>query len=176
MDLRHVLMISMLLAFTAARAQDAVAPALSSQRDYSDNATRDMPIACKPGDLERQPGKSLAQVFASDWPAPPEPASEQATVQAQATELGRLSWPRGLEGKRALVVMAVLVAADGKPLRAEPLCSTAMGFDISARRAAMGGKYQPAKLDGMAIVGPAIVVIKFEGARKRGGARGDSDD
>lgn len=192
---RVCLSVALLLA-TAANAQDATtpgatappaapaapeaapgaAPMLSSKRDYSDNTQRDLPIACKAGDLERQAGKSLGQVFGADWPAQPTPSSPDSHSPADATAMGKMVWPRGLEGQRGLVVLAVLVGSDGKPLRAEPLCATANGYDRSAQRSAMGGSYKPALVDGKPITSPAIVVVNFQGSIKRRNPRTDATD
>lgn len=189
---RVCLSVALLLA-TAANAQDATppgattppaapeaapgaAPTLSSKRDYSDNAQRDLPIACKAGDLERQAGKTMGQVFGADWPAQPTPSSPDSHSPADATAMGKMVWPRGLEGQRGLVVLAVLVGSDGKPLRAEPLCATANGYDRSAQRSAMGGSYIPALVDGKPITSPTIIVVKFQGSIKRRNRRTDATD
>jgi hypothetical protein len=194
---RVCLAVALLLATAAANAQDATtsgattptaapeaapeaapsdATTLSSKRDYSDNTQRDLPIACKAGDLERQAGKTMGQVFGADWPAQPTPSSPDSHSPADATAMGKMVWPRGLEGQRGLVVLAVLVGSDGKPLRAEPLCATANGYDRPAQRSAMGGSYKPALVDGKPITSPAIVVVKFQGSIKRRNQRTDVTD
>ncbi|OGT56216.1 MAG: hypothetical protein A3E01_04960 [Gammaproteobacteria bacterium RIFCSPHIGHO2_12_FULL_63_22] len=179
---RVCLTVALLLA-TSANAQDATTPdaptsaaTLSSKRDYSDNAQRDLPVTCKEGDLERQAGKTMGQVFGADWPIQPTPSAPDSHSPADATSMGKMVWPRGLEGQRGLVVLAVLVGSDGKPLRAEPLCATANGYDRSAQRSAMGGTYKPALVDGTPITSPAIVVVSYQGSIKRRNRRTDATD
>ncbi len=155
---------------------DSATDVLASRRDYSNPAERNAPVVCKPGDLERQPGKSLDAVFGSDWPAQPVPTSADAHSPARTIARGHITWPRGLEGQAGLVVTAVLVGADGKPLRVEPLCAMSPGFDNAARRAAMSGKYSPAVVNGLPITSPTTVVISFHQARAgsaRRRSRGD---
>ena len=142
---------------------------LSSRRDYTDPAERDAPIVCKEGDLERHAGKTLGQVFGDAWPAHPAPAV--SATRARTLTHGKLVWPRGMEGKTGLIVVAVLVGADGKPLRAEPLCATTTGFDMAARREAMGATYEAAIVDGQAVVSPTVRVLRFMPPRRQGGGR-----
>jgi len=149
---------------------------LASRRDYLQPAERDAPIVCKDGDLERHAGQSLGQVFGADWPAHPAPTTSGA--RARTVTPGRMVWPRGMEGKTGLVVIAVLVGVDGKPLRAEPLCASTTGFDMAARRNAMDGTYEAAAVDGKPVVSPAVRVTRFVPPRRKGSARrsGASDD
>ena len=49
---------------------------LSSRRDHMLAINRDLAVACKPGDLERVPGRSLGEVFGDAWPAPLEADSD----------------------------------------------------------------------------------------------------
>jgi hypothetical protein len=176
------------LAFAAgALAQDAAPPAeaaaakplLSSERDYTDPSDRDAPITCKPNDFERQAGKTMGQLFGAEWPVAPAPTTA-APTPAKVIELGKVVWPRGLESQNAFVLVAVLVGVDGRPLKAEPLCASATGFEMTSRRIVMGGKYEPATVDGKPVVAPTAVLVKFQRARRTGAARaggsGDRDD
>jgi hypothetical protein len=142
---------------------------LASRRNYLDPKERDAPIVCKEGDLERRGGLSLGQVFGQDWPRQPAPAV--SGVRARSVTPGKMVWPRGMEGKTGLVVVAVLVGADGKPLRAEPLCATTGGFDMAARRNAMDGTYEPALVDGKPVVSPVVRVSRFLPPRRKGPSR-----
>ncbi|MDQ2703011.1 MAG: hypothetical protein M3Y70_09445 [Pseudomonadota bacterium] len=151
--------VAFVLAF--ASASGVAAQELSSQRDYTDNAQRDLPIACMPGDIEGHPGKTLGDVFGSDWPAQPEASSPEARSKPWLVELGPLRWPRGMDYQDAVVIMAVLVAADGTPLRAEPLCSTRMGLTTSVRRALMNGTFVPAMIDGKPVTSVVAIAQVF---------------
>jgi hypothetical protein len=172
------------LAFAAgALAQDAAPPAdaaaarplLSSERDYTDPSARDAAITCKPNDFERQAGKTMGQLFGADWPAAPAPTTA-APTPAKVIELGKVVWPRGLESQNAFVVVAVLVGADGNPIKAEPLCASATGFEMTSRRIVMGGKYEPATVDGKPVVAPTAVLVKFQRAKRTGAARAGGSD
>jgi hypothetical protein len=142
---------------------------LASRRNYLDPAERDVPIVCKDGDFERHAGRSLGQVFGADWPVSPVPTS--SVTRARTLEPGRMVWPRGMEGKTGLVVVAVLVDASGKPLRAEPLCANTTGFDMAARRASMDATYSPAAVDGTPVVSPVVRVIRFLPPRRKASSR-----
>jgi len=162
----------------AGESSEAPRPLLTSERDFTDPSDRDAPIACRAGDFERQAGKSVGQLFGAEWPVAPAPTTGAPTA-AKVLDLGKVVWPRGLESQRAFVLMAVLVGADGKPLRAEPLCASAVGFDMTSRRIVMGGHYEPATVDGKPVVAPVPVLVKFERAKRTGAARagsGDRDD
>ncbi|MGV8942466.1 energy transducer TonB [Thermomonas sp.] len=139
---------------------------LSSQRDYSDPAQRDLLIACKSGDRESFPGKTLGEVFGADWPVQPVPSSADAHSSAQLLERGPMRWPSGMDFQNAYIVVAVLVGSDGKPLRAEVLCSTGMGFDTSVRRHAMASTYAPAEVDGKPITSVLVRVVSFRPSSK----------
>ena len=132
---------------------------LSSKRDYTDNAQRDRPVACKAGDIEDFPGKSMGEVFGTDWPAQPEASDPEARTRVQMLERGKMRWPRGLDPQHAFTVVAVLVGPDGRPLRAEVLCKTRIGFDKAARSYMMSSTYQPATIDGKAVTSVAVQVI-----------------
>lgn len=162
MSMRAIAMGCML----AMLAGGAAAQDLSSQRDYSDPAQRDRPIACKEGDRESVPGKTLGEVFGADWPAQPVPSSPAAHAGARLLERGPMRWPRGLDPQESFTVVAVLVGADGIPLRAEILCTTRMGFDASVRRHAMASTYAPAQVDGQPITSPLVRVVSFRAMEK----------
>ena len=144
----------------------AGAQELSSQRDYSDPAQRDLPIACKADDRESFPGKTLGEVFGADWPAQPMPSSPDAHVGARTLERGPMRWPRGLDPQDVYVVVAVLVAADGSPVRAEILCTTRIGFDAAVRRHAMASTYAPAEADGVPITSALVRVVSFRPSKQ----------
>jgi hypothetical protein len=153
-----------LLASTLALALAAPASAaddLSSGRDYSDNAQRDRPIACKEGDIVAYPGMTMGELFGADWPAQPEPAAGGTHSPAETLERGRMEWPRGLDRQETFVVVAVLVGTDGQPLRAEVICSTRQGFDKVVRRSAMESTYAPARVDGKPVVSVVARVEHF---------------
>lgn len=152
-------LVMMLAGFHACAQED-----LSSRRDYSDNAQRDRPIVCRAGDTERHPGRSLGDVFGADWPAQPEPSSPQARAGVRVLEHGPIRWPRGLDPQDSFTVVALLVDAEGKPLRAEILCSTRQGFDKAVRNHAMAGTYAPAMIDGVPVVSAIVQVVSVRAA------------
>lgn len=157
-DLRHVLLAALL----AAGATPVAAQDLSSQRDYSDPAQRDRPIACMPGDLEGFPGKSLGQVFGDAWPAQPVPSAPGAYTKPRFLKRGRMWLPRGLWPEETINVVAILVGADGKPLRAEVICSTRQGLGMAVRRAAMDSSFAPATIDGRPVTSVLMEVHRFQ--------------
>jgi hypothetical protein len=176
--MRAFLICTLALASTAALADgtpEASRPLLTSERDFTDPSDRDAPIACRAGDFERQAGKSVGQLFGAEWPAAPTPTTGAATP-AKILDLGKVVWPRGLESQRAFVLMVVLVGTDGKPLRAEPLCASAVGFDMTSRRIVMGGHYESATVDGKPVIAPVPVLVKFERAKRTGAARAGGSD
>ena len=125
----------------------------SSRRDHSLNANRDLPIACKPGDLERLPGKTMGEVFGAQWPAQPEPETPQAHGEARL--LAAQFTPgmtRGLPPQPGLVISAVLVDSHGKALKVVPVCATGEGYDVATKRLLMRGKYQPAMVNAQPII------------------------
>ena len=82
----------------------------ASRLDYTLNESRDKPIICKQGDIERHAGQTLAQVFAEKWPVQPEPLPGSERVQAQATRAIRPRGAmRGMPVQPGIVVFAVLV-------------------------------------------------------------------
>ncbi|HZH42965.1 MAG TPA: hypothetical protein VEY50_02610 [Lysobacter sp.] len=133
---------------------------LSSRRDTSDNAVRTLPVRCKPGDLERHPGRSLGDIFGEDWPPQPDVPAERRQP-ARSVKSGSLHLPAGMPATRMVVVSATLVAADGRPLRAEVLCASQGGLDSTVRRAAMRSRYEPARFDGVPMTGVAMQVWRF---------------
>lgn len=162
MRLRGALAALALLALPAAA--PAQAPVLATALDYTLNASRDVPVGCKPGDLQRFPGQSLGQVFGADWPLQPEPSAGGERVRAQLTEVVRRPGAqRGLPAQPGRVVFAVLVDPTGKPLRAEVLCATTEGYDMAAKRLALRASYRPAVIDGVPVTSVAIHVQNFSG-------------
>jgi hypothetical protein len=161
-ELRSILLAVLLAtSASAAGAQD-----LSSQRDYSDPAQRDRPIACKAGDVEGHPGESLGQLFGADWPVQPAPATPEAYVKPHLLERGPMRWPHGMDAQNSLNVVAVLVGADGKPMKVEILCSTRMGLDMMVRRAMLGSTFSPATLDGRPITSVLVAVQRFRAVHR----------
>ncbi len=135
---------------------------LSSRRDHSLNVNRNLPITCKSGDLERRPGRSMAEVFGHAWPMQPEPATAGAHTRARmiATQF-RPGVMRGLPPQPGMVIAAVLVDGKGKALAVEPLCATDEGYDVVTRRLLMRAKYQPATVNGREVVSVAMVVSRY---------------
>jgi len=158
---RVILGAMLMLASSLASAQE---DDLSSGRDYSDNAQRDRPIACKAGDDERFPGRSLGDVFGGDWPAQPEASSPGARTGVAVLGHGPIRWPRGLDPQDSFTVVAVLVDAAGTPLRAEILCSTRTGFDKAVRNHAMADTYAPATIDGKPVTSAIVQVVSVRAA------------
>lgn len=134
---------------------------LSSRRDYSDPTQRDRPIACKQGDIEKFPGKSLGDVFGDDWPAQPVPGKEGSHAAATVVAPGPMRWPRGMDPQQSFTVVATLVDATGTPLRAEVLCTTRLGFDTAVKRHALASTYAPAQVDGKPITSALVRVVSF---------------
>jgi hypothetical protein len=156
-----ILLLSCVLAMPAHAQED-----LSSKRDYTDNAQRDRPIACKAGDIEDYAGKSMGDVFGKDWPAQPEASSPEARTQVRMLERGTIRWPGGLDPQDAFTVVAVLVDAAGKPVRAVVLCKTRVGFDKAARTYMMSSTYQPAMIDGKPVASVAVQVISIRSVER----------
>lgn len=129
----------------------------SSRRDTTDPAVRDLPIRCKQGDLERVPGRSLGELFGAAWPASPAVAVERR-AQAELLHAG-LQSPRDLYLKKGIVVSAVLVDTQGKPLEVQVLCASASGLDMAVRRALVHGRYRSASFEGVPATGVAMVVM-----------------
>lgn len=157
----RVLPLLAVLAVAGARADD---PVRASALDYTLPESRDRPIVCKQGDIERFPGQTLAGVFGEAWPAQPEPSAGGERVPAQLTRYYRDQKSlKGLPAQRGLVVTAILVDASGKALRAEVVCATTEGYDVAARRLAMRASYRPASVDGTPVTSVAMVVVPYGG-------------
>jgi hypothetical protein len=153
---RLAAMLALLLSAGPVMSQD-----LSSQRDYLDPGQRDRPIACKPGDIERHRGMTLGELFGSEWPLQQAPSDPAVSTRPHFTRRGRMQWPPGLALQDSLVVAAVLVGADGKPMRAEILCETRMGMDAAMTRMLLDSKFAPAKIDGRPVTSVLVSVQRF---------------
>ncbi len=165
--MQRVLLAGSLALLVSMGASFAQAPELASRLDYSLNASRDAPIACKQGDIERFPGKTLAQVFGDNWALQPEPAPGSERIRAQMTTSVRLGGGlRGAPTQRGLVVFAVLVDASGEPLQAEVLCATTDGYDNITKRMAMRSEFKPAIINGKPVTSVVVHVQKFEKGKK----------
>lgn len=139
----------------------ALAEDISSKRDYMDPAQRDRPIVCKPGDMERFPGKTLGDVFGDDWPAQPVSSSPENQSGPRVVQEAAMHPPRGMDPQNSFTVVAILISSEGKPLRAEILCSTRMGMDAAVRRQALASSYLPAQVDGKPITSVGVRVAAF---------------
>ena len=149
------------LAVAGVRADE---PVRASALDYTLPESRDRPIVCKQGDIERFPGRTLAEVFGEAWPAHPGPSVDAERVHAQLVRYYRDQRSlKGLPAQRGLVVTAVLVDASGKALQAEPICATTEGYDVAAQRLAMRSSYRPASIDGAPVTSVAMVVVPYGG-------------
>lgn len=163
------LTLGLVLSAAALAQQPAPAPApaakpapAAARPDPTDPKMRDMPVRCRPGQLDRAGGKTLGQLFGAQWPAAPDvPAARRSP--AQAVTLGRVDWPA--ERGQAVATTAVLVDAQGRPLRAKVLCVSADGADAAVERAAMAGTYRPATFDGKPATGVAMVAWRLGAAR-----------
>ncbi|HQW59542.1 MAG TPA: energy transducer TonB, partial [Thermomonas sp.] len=136
----------------------------ASRLDYTLNESRDKPIVCKQGDIERHAGQTLAQVFAEKWPVQPEPLPGSERVQAQATRAIRPRGAmRGMPVQPGIVVFAVLVDENGEPVQAEVLCASTEGYDKYAMRIALQSQYKPALVNGKPVTSVVVHVQKFAG-------------
>ena len=136
----------------------------ASKLDYTLNESRDKPIVCKQGDIERHPGRTLAQLFGDKWPLQPQAAPGSERVPAQAIKVIRPRGAmRGMPVQPGLVVFAVLVDGGGQPLQVEVLCASTEGYDKFARRIAMQSEYKPAVVNGAAVTSVVVHVQKFAG-------------
>ena len=157
-------MLVLILAMWTGSGACASEPVRASALDYTLRESRDQAIVCKQGDLERFPGRSLAEVFGQAWPDQPEPSADADRVHAQLTLYHRNEKAlKGLPAQRGLVVTAVLVDASGQPLRAEAICATTDGYDTAATRLAMRASYKPASIGGVPLTSVAIVVVPYGG-------------
>lgn len=142
---------------------------LTSRRDHSLNANRDLPITCKQGDLERVPGRTLGQVFGDAWPVQPEPASPQAHEAARVLAVqSNPALTRGLPPQPGLVVAAVLVDSTGKALDVVPVCATDEGYDVVTKRLLTRARYRPATVNAQPITSVAMVVSRYRNAMFQG--------
>ncbi|MFT4179217.1 MAG: hypothetical protein QM612_07105 [Thermomonas sp.] len=162
--LGFALALSMLPALSAAQEKEP-----STIRDYSLNANRDLPIRCWKGQLARAPGKTMGELFGDAWPAQPEPAAPDAHSRARLKSLrvGREKL-RGLPMQSGLVVAAVLVDAEGKALKVEPLCATTEGFDMAVKRIYLRAEYVPATVNGKPVTSVAGIIQRFDCAQNEG--------
>jgi hypothetical protein len=85
---------------------------------------------------------------------------------------GKVVPPRGLEGKPATVVVAVLVGVDGKAMASETICMTDGAFEIAAKRVLRNATFAPATIDGQPVVSVLAVPIQFRRPRAGGAAEG----
>ncbi|HZX80817.1 MAG TPA: hypothetical protein VFE72_07695 [Lysobacter sp.] len=127
-------------------------PAAAAQHDATDPRMRDTPMRCRPGQVDVAGGRTLGQLFGADWPASPE-ASRR--TPAQAVKLGHVEWPA--QGGKGTATSAVLVDAQGKPLRTKVLCASTQALVAPVEAAAMQGTYRAATFDGVAGTGVALV-------------------
>lgn len=159
------------LAVLAAAAQaQSPAPRWSSNTDYSAPGARDLPVTCRGGDLQPFQGKTMAEVFGDAWP--PMPVATTAHTPPQVLTRGKVIPPRGLEGKPATVVVAVLVGADGKPLASEAVCMSDGAFAIAAKRVLRNATFAPATVDGQPVTSVLAVPISFRQVRRGGSDSG----
>lgn len=152
----------MLASAIAVAQQPAAAPVAkpAAERRVSDATLRDAPVRCKAGDRDYAQGRSLGRIFGAAWPAAPAAAKVQ---RAEAFTLGRVDWPSDRGAARA--VSAVLVDAQGKPLRAVVLCASVDGADAAVEKAAMAGTYRAATFDGVPATSVAMVAWRLGEAR-----------
>jgi hypothetical protein len=137
--------------------------------DYSLNANRHVPVRCWKGQLERVSGKTMGDVFGDLWPVQPDPATPGAHARPRLKSLHVASAKlRGLPTQSGVVVAAVLVGADGKPIKVETLCATTEGFDIAVKRMYARAEFVPATVDGKPIVSVAGIVQRFSCGQKEG--------
>lgn len=142
---------------------------LTSRRDHSLNANRDLPITCKQGDLERVPGRTMGQVFGDAWPVQPEPVSPQAHEEARVLAIqSNPAMTRGLPPQPGLVVAAVLVDSTGKTLDVVPVCATDEGYDVVTKRLLMRARYQPATVNAQPITSVAMVIARYRSSLFQG--------
>lgn len=148
-----------MLAIAGARAAE---PVRASALDYTLPESRDRPIVCSQGDIERFPGQSLAEVFGKAWPVQPQPSPAGERVRAQLVRYHRNQDSlKGLPSQRGLVVAAVLVDASGRALAAEPICATTEGYDLAVQRLVMRASYRPASIEGTPVTSVAMVVVPY---------------
>lgn len=159
--------LALVLAVAGVPAFASDAPVRSSALDYTDPAARHHPVTCKEGDREREPGRSLGDVFGEQWPEQPRPlpGGETRKAHVRAVQFSR-DIVRGAPAQRGLVVVAVLVDPAGKPLAARPICATTDGYDNKARRLALRSFYEPALVNGQAVTSVAMLIVPFAGGAR----------
>lgn len=150
----------------------AQAPRWSSNTDYSAPGARNLPIICRDGDIQPFAGKTMGEVFGAAWPEVPTTSSAHAPPKVLSH--GKVIPPRGLEGKWATVVVAVLVGADGKPLASEAVCMSDGAFAIAAKRVLANATFAPATVDGTPVTTVLAVPISFRQPR-RGESTGEGE-
>ena len=156
------LMIGALLVAGCLPAQ-AQQPVLSSNTDYSRAGSRDLPVTCKPGDVQPFANKTMSEVFGDAWPA--SPVASKLSAPPEVLSSGRIVPPRGLEGQAATVVVAVLVGADGKSISSEAVCATTAAFSTAAKRALRNADYKPAVVDGTPVTSVIAVPVVFRAGK-----------
>jgi hypothetical protein len=153
-------------------ASPAAPPLESSHTDYTVPGARDLPVTCKAGDVQPFAGKTMAEVFGDAWPAQPVPESAAAHAPPRVVAMGKIVPPRGLEGQHAVVVLAILVAADGKMVAAEPICLSAPAYAIAAKRALRGAHFEAGRINGQPVTSVIAAAIVFRpGRSNQGNAR-----
>jgi hypothetical protein len=173
MHMKTMLLAGLLACTLAGPVAAADEARLSSNTDFSAAGARDLPVTCKRGDEQPFQGKTMAQVFGEAWPVAPAATASHAPPEVLTS--GRLVPPRGLEGKSATVVVAVLVGADGKGIASEAVCATSSAFVTAAKRVLRSASFRPAMVDGVAVTSVAAVPIVFRAGRSRTGGSSDSN-
>ena len=163
--------LALLLALPVCTAAEPAAATLAHDRDYSVNAERDMPIVCKPGDIQPFQGRTMSAVFGAAWPQQPDPVDASSHQAASLQSAIRLVPPRGLESQTGVVIVAVLVDQDGHALAEEPVCMTSESYSIAARRTLKGARFNPAVVNGQPVTSVATVALVFKPGRRAGGKR-----
>lgn len=138
--------------------------AAAPQRDLTDPRMRDMPVRCRPGQVQHTTRRTLGEVFGADWPAAPDVPAARRTP-AQTVTLGSVEWPASVAGTQASAVSAVLVDAQGRPVRAEVLCASAQGLETAVKQASMQGTYRAATFDGTPATSVVVVGWRMAPAR-----------
>ncbi|HXH01550.1 MAG TPA: hypothetical protein VNI56_05120 [Xanthomonadaceae bacterium] len=132
---------------------------LSSHTDYTLTAARNFPVRCKDGDIEYFAGRTMGEVFGNAWPEAP---VARTATRARVLQAAAPSWPPGLGPGHAVVVVATLVGADGRPIQARALCATMQAIAKPAVRASLRSRYEPARFDGVATTSVVVHVLRFE--------------
>lgn len=157
------LLLAVAMPLAAQDVADASAPPLSSRVDYTRPGARDLPIRCKPADVEYFAGKTMGEVFGSAWPQVPDNARIDPP---QILKTAPPTWPRGLGGDHAVAVVAILIGPDGRALDAHAVCASMPAIAKPAVRAALRSVYQAARFDGLAGTSVAVRPFVF-GVRER---------